>query len=208
MEAKNSFLSFTSNFKLELFMKIGLISDTHGSVKGFRKVLEGPLRDVELILHAGDVLYHGARNPIMEGYNTEGLADEINRLQTPIMIAKGNCDSEVDQLVLNTPIMSPYVFLYVDRKRLMVLHGDHQKESDMEALIHKFCLSVLVHGHSHVARIRRYGKALIVNPGTPTIPNPSSPFKKTVGVLDTAEGTVTIRDIDTNKTVLSEALEL
>lgn len=188
-------------------MKIGLISDTHGSVKSFRKTMEGAFQGVEMILHAGDVLYHGARNPMADGYNTSGLADTINELEIPIMIAKGNCDSEVDQFVLNTPIMSPYVFLYIDKKRIMVLHGDNKKEEDFEGLIRKFCLTLLVHGHSHIPRIRRFENSLIVNPGTPTIPNPSSPFKKTVGVLDTAEGTVTVRDTDTQKAVLTERFD-
>ncbi len=186
-------------------MKIGLISDTHGSVKTFQKALKGPFGGVEMILHAGDILYHGARNPLADGYNTSGLADVINGLEIPIMIAKGNCDSDVDQFVLNTPIMSPYVFLYVDKKRIMVVHGDNKKEEDFEGLIKKFCLSLLVHGHSHAARIRKFENSLIVNPGTPTIPNPSSPFKKTVGVLDTSKGTVTLSDIDTGKAVLTES---
>ncbi len=189
-------------------MKIGLISDTHGSVKSFEQTLEGPFKGVELILHAGDVLYHGAKNPITDGYNTSRLADRINRLKMPIMIAKGNCDSDVDQFVLTTPIMSPYVFLYVDGKRIMVIHGDNKNEEDFEKLIKKFSLSLIVHGHSHIARIRKFENSLIVNPGTPTIPNPSSPFGKTVAIFDTAEGTVAVWDIDTRKVVLTESLEL
>ncbi len=189
-------------------MKIGLISDTHGSVKSFRSVMDGLFRDVELILHAGDILYHGARNPLTDGYNASGLADEINALTVPIVIAKGNCDSDVDQLVLNTPVASPYVFLYIEGKRIMVLHGHNKKEDDLEGLITRFRLAVLVHGHSHIPRIRRFGNSLIVNPGTPTIPNPSGAFKKTAGVLDTGEGTVTIYDIGTMEAVLSERLPL
>ncbi len=189
-------------------MKIGLISDTHGSVKSFQKSLEGPFKGVELILHAGDVLYHGARNPMADGYNTSGLADRINELEIPIMIARGNCDSDVDQSVINTPLMSPYVFLYVDTKRMMVVHGDNKKEEDFEGLIKKFCLTLLLHGHSHIPRIRKFESSLIVNPGTPTIPNPSSPFKKTVGMLDTSEGTVAIWDIDAQRVVLTESLPL
>lgn len=189
-------------------VKIGLISDTHGSVKSFRKVMSRLFKGVELILHAGDILYHGARNSMADGYNTSGLADDINALTVPMMIARGNCDSEVDQLVLNTPIMSPYVFLCVDGKRTMVLHGDNRKEEDLEGLITRFRLAVLVHGHSHIPRIRRFENGLIVNPGTPTIPNPSSPFRKTAGLLDTSEGTVTICDIETMEVLLSGSFTL
>ena len=183
-------------------MKIGLISDTHGSVKGFRKVMEGPFRDIEMILHAGDVLYHGPRNPLADGYDTSGLAGEINGLPVPIVIARGNCDADVDQLVLNTPIMSPYAFLQIDGRRLLVIHGDGKSDEDLEHFIRRFDLAVLVHGHSHTARIRKAGKGLIVNPGTPTIPNPSSPYGKTAGVLDSKEGTVKIFDVETAAVVL------
>lgn len=183
-------------------MRIGLISDTHGSARNFRKVLDGPFRNVDLILHAGDILYHGARNPLTEGYDTSGLAKLINGLTVPILIAKGNCDSDVDQLVIDSPIMSPYVLLSIDGKKIMVVHGNAKTEEDLTNLVTRFALTLLVHGHSHVPRIRSLRRELIVNPGTPTIPNPSSPYKKTVGTFDTTDGRVEIRDIDTMKVVL------
>lgn len=188
-------------------MKIGLISDTHGSLKNFEKVLDGPFTGVELILHAGDVLHHGARNPLTDRYNAVALAERINSLEIPIMISRGNCDSDVDQSVLAVPVMSPHVFISVGTRRIMVIHGDSRKEEDLDALIDRFRLNLLVHGHSHIARMRKVGSSLIVNPGTPTIPNPSSPFKKTVGLLDSSEGTVEIRDIETGKVVLEGSFE-
>lgn len=187
-------------------MKIGLISDTHGSAKNFQKALDGPLQGVELILHAGDVLYHGAKNPLSDGYNTVALAEKMNAVGVPILIAKGNCDSDVDQLVLNMPIMSPYVFTYIDGKRIMVVHGDNRKDADFEELIGRFDLALLLHGHTHTPRVKAVGGSLIVNPGTPTIPNPSSPFKKTVGTLDLTTGKVEIHDIDTMAVVLEGRL--
>jgi len=66
----------------------------------------------------------------------------------------------------------------------MVVHGDGKTDGDLEQLVKRFDLDLLVHGHSHIARIKRVDHALIVNPGTPTIPNPSSPYKKTAGVFD------------------------
>jgi len=183
-------------------LRIGLISDTHGSARNFRKVLDGPFKNVDLILHGGDILYRGARNPLKEGYDTSGLAKMINNLTVPILIAKGNCDSDLDQLVIDSPIMSPYVLLSIDDRKIMVLHGDGKTDEDLANLVRRFGLSLLVHGHSHIPRIRNIGDSLIVNPGTPTIPNPSSPFKKTAGTFDTANGRVEIWDIDTMKVVL------
>jgi hypothetical protein len=183
-------------------MKIGLVSDTHGSVKGFRKALEGPFRDVGMILHAGDVLYHGPRNPLADGYNTSALAEQINGLAVPIMIARGNCDADVDQLVLNTPLLSPYAFLQIDGKSILVVHGEGKSDRDLQVLVARFAISVLVHGHTHVPRIKKAGDGLIVNPGTPTIPNPSSSYGKTVGILDTKAGAVKIFDLETGEVVL------
>jgi len=60
-------------------MKIGVISDTHGSLTAWQQVLSGPFQDVDLILHAGDVLYHGPRNPLPEGYQPGQLAEAINQ---------------------------------------------------------------------------------------------------------------------------------
>jgi hypothetical protein len=189
-------------------MKIGLVSDTHGSVKGFRKALDGPFRDVEMILHAGDVLYHGPRNPLADGYNTSTLAEQINGLAVPIMMARGNCDADVDQLVLDTPLLSPYAFLQIDGKKLLVIHGEGKSDAHLETLVARFGLSVLVHGHSHTPRIKKAGGSLIVNPGTPTIPNPSSPYGKTAGVLDTKAGTVTIFDVETGEVVLEGSFDV
>ena len=187
-------------------MKIGLISDTHGSVRAFTKVLDGPFRDVDMILHAGDVLYHGPRNPLADGCSTKGLAERINGLSIPIMIARGNCDADVDQLILDAPLISPYVLLQIDGRKILVLHGEHKRDADFERLIREFGLTVLVHGHSHTPRIRKVDGALIVNPGTPAVPNPSSPYRKTVGVFDTVDGIVRICDIDTGRVVLEAGL--
>jgi hypothetical protein len=124
------------------------------------------------------------------------------------MIARGNCDADVDQLALDAPLLSPYVFLHVDRQGILIIHGEHKNDADFENLIRRFNLAVLVHGHSHTPRIKKVAGSLIINPGTPAIPNPSSPFKKTAGVLDLAEGSARIWDIDTGEIVLEDAFDV
>jgi putative phosphoesterase len=183
-------------------VRIGLVSDTHGSTKSFEKVMSGPFRDVDLILHAGDVLHRGAGSALLERLETNSLAERINSLSIPVLIAKGNCDSEADQGVLKVPIMSPYVFLYVEGRKIMVVHGNGKREEDLEDMMTRFGLALLVHGHSHIARIKKTGAGLIVNPGTPTIPNPSSPYGKTVGVFDLESGIVEVCNVETGEAVL------
>ena len=78
-------------------MKIGIISDTHGSITDFKKAMEY-LEDADKIIHLGDVLNHGPRNPIPEGYDPAGLA-ELLAEDDRFVFVKGNCDSEVDEMV-------------------------------------------------------------------------------------------------------------
>jgi len=112
----------------------------------------------------------------------------------------------VDRLLVDPPIMSPHALVSIDGKEIMVVHGDGKTDRDLANLVARFGLSLLVHGHSHIPRIRSAGNGLIVNPGTPAIPNPSSPFKKTVGTFDTSDGRVEIWDIDTMQVVLEGTL--
>ena len=78
-------------------MKIGIISDTHGHEMAWAHACERFFKGADLILHAGDVLYHGPRNPMKADYNPAGLVARINSCDIPVVIAKGNCDSSVDR---------------------------------------------------------------------------------------------------------------
>ncbi|EQH95423.1 phosphodiesterase [Clostridioides difficile] len=97
-------------------MKIGIMSDTHGSLLYFEKALN-VLSDCDVLLHGGDVLYHGPRNDIPEGYNPKKFIETLNKLEN-IVIVKGNCDADVDQMVIEHPIQSPYVMSQFGEIRL------------------------------------------------------------------------------------------
>ena len=99
-------------------MKIGVMSDTHGSLTYFEKALD-VLSDCDVLIHGGDILYHGPRNDIPEGYNPKGLISKINSLDN-IIIARGNCDADVDQMVINHPIQSPYVMSQFGETRIVI----------------------------------------------------------------------------------------
>ena len=88
-------------------MKIGIISDTHGHEGAWTRACEKFFTGADLILHAGDVAYHGPRNPMKADYNPMGLIERINASEIPVVIAKGNCDSDVDASCLTLPILSP-----------------------------------------------------------------------------------------------------
>jgi putative phosphoesterase len=168
-------------------MRIGVISDTHGDTRGWRAAVEGPFAGAGLILHAGDLLYHGPRNPLTAAYAPPELAELINHAPAPVVIARGNCDSEVDQLVLDFPVQAPYALIVIEGLRIMVTHGTEFGLEDpvpgMRALAERYRLDVLVSGHTHVALLERAGGALLMNPGSPSLPksHAGQPVRQTQG---------------------------
>jgi len=105
-------------------MKIAIISDLHGSLTALEQVLAQlvPWQPDHYLL-LGDLLNHGPRNPVPEGYDPAAVAARLNELAPRIMAVRGNCDSEVDQMLLHFPITAPYNQLLVDGRRWFVSHG-------------------------------------------------------------------------------------
>ncbi len=104
-------------------MKLGVISDTHGSVKAWRAAMAGPLGGVDFLLHAGDFLYHGPRNPLPEQYSPRELAELINSSRVPILAARGNCDADIDQVLVKWPLQPQYAVAQFGDVRVIVSHG-------------------------------------------------------------------------------------
>ena len=96
-------------------MKIAIISDLHGSLSALEQVLAqlAPWQPDHYLL-LGDLLNHGPRNPVPPGYAPAAVAERLNQLAPHIMAVRGNCDSEVDQMLLNFPMTAPYNQLLVD----------------------------------------------------------------------------------------------
>jgi len=150
-------------------MKVGLISDTHGDAAAWRLAL-GVFESCDLILHAGDHLYHGAFNPVLPTYDPRELAREMNECAIPILHARGNCDSDVDQLALKDPIMSPYFFCRLEGLNIMVTHGDGMDHLELVELARGYGARLLVRGHTHSHGIWEHGGVLVCNPGSPSLP--------------------------------------
>jgi putative phosphoesterase len=174
-------------------MRIALMSDTHGSVTAFNKSVQ-LVQNCDFILHAGDVLYHGPRNPLPEGYDPKELADAINKLDVPFICAAGNCDATVDQAMLSVPIQAPYASVFVENIRILVTHGHESTEVDLFHLAEKWNINVVITGHTHVKRIEKRGKTTFINPGSCALPKDGIPsigliedFKITLINLDSGE---------------------
>lgn len=164
-------------------MKIGIMSDSHGNVSAFREAME-ILKDVQIILHSGDILAPGPKNPILDGYNPPNLSDEINKSEIPFIFAKGNCDSDVDDMLINFPVQSPYAFVVIDGIRILVEHGHRHNDEGRIEIAKRMKIDIVISGHTHIPKLERAGNILLVNPGSISIPL-GGVKDRTVGILDT-----------------------
>ncbi len=180
-------------------MQIGLISDTHGNLEGWRRAWDLVLHDADIIVHCGDVLYHGPKFSPVPGYAPRELAQAINQAPVPVLIARGNCDSEVDQLVLDVPLQQPYVLVQWGEVRLLSTHGHLISVEEMIKLARKWRVNYLVTGHTHLPLVRKIGELVHINPGTVTYPLAEDEHLRrlTCGVIE--DGNVRILDIDSGK---------
>ncbi len=178
-------------------MKIGIISDTHGSVECWRMAFEKFFSEADLIFHAGDVLYHGPRNRMTDGYRPAQLVEEIEQCNVPIIAARGNCDSEVDASVLSIPLASPYAFAFVNGKRIVITHGHFTETQEEKAgMAARFKADILISGHTHVSDLKRVGGTIFLNPGSPSL-SKREDGRSTVALMD--ERFVAVHDVFTGE---------
>lgn len=153
-------------------MKLAIISDIHGSIHALEQVLnqlEPWQPDHYLLL--GDLLNHGPRNPLPQGYDPIAVAERLNRLAPQIIAVRGNCDSEVDQMLLRFPITAPHNQLLIDGRRWFVSHGHlyHPDEIPLPAG------SLFLSGHTHLPVLEWQGEKVLMNPGSICFPRGELP---------------------------------
>lgn len=155
-------------------MKIGVISDTHGSVLSWEKSWE-ILKNSDIIIHCGDLFNHGPGNPLPEKYSPKELLNIFNNLKIPLLISKGNCDSEVDEFFLNIPLSYPYLFYQINEIRILCSHGHIFKKDQWIEIGKKWKINILISGHTHIPVIEKMENILILNPGSPSLPKEKIP---------------------------------
>ena len=149
-------------------MKIMIASDLHGSLYYGRKLFDRfEAEKPALLMLLGDLLYHGARNALPEEYSTISLTGLLNSYKDRILAVRGNCDAEIDQTVLEFPIMSDYLMTWVDGRKWFLTHGHIYNEHRM--LPHDPG-DVLLHGHTHLKALQKVDDFYFVNPGSVSIP--------------------------------------
>ncbi|MDI9441666.1 MAG: phosphodiesterase [Firmicutes bacterium] len=176
-------------------MMIGIISDTHGSTKAWRDALAGPFQGADQIWHCGDFLYHGARNPLPEGYNTQELAELLNSCPIPVLAVRGNCDSEVDQMVLNVALQSPFFLAEHAGGRVLVTHGHHYGPEMIAQMAQLYQIKLWISGHTHEPVLEERNGTIFLNPGSSSLPKGEKP-RRSVALL--RPDAVELFDLDDN----------
>lgn len=154
-------------------MKYFVISDIHGSSLYLDKALKAfDLEQADQILILGDILYHGPRNDLPLGYAPKEVISMLNPLKEKIIAVRGNCEAEVDQMVLDFSCMDDYKIIDLGFKKIFMTHG-HLYNINKMPPIEKG--DILLHGHTHIPAWTKYGNDnLYLNPGSITIPKENS----------------------------------
>lgn len=174
-------------------MKIGVISDTHGDAASWEIIWERDFSSCDVIIHAGDVLYHGPRNPIKPEYAPAKLAQSINDCSVPILIVQGNCDAYVDSMVLNIPIVNAPLYTQVAGQNFIVHHGHDLKECDVELLVKKYQADFFITGHTHIPILELRNNYCYINPGSSSLPKNESKEATYVIIED---GLVSLKNLE------------
>ena len=153
-------------------MKWLIASDIHGSAVYCEKLLMAFGKEqADRLLLLGDLLYHGPRNDLPEGYDPKKVISLLNSMKDRILCVRGNCDTEVDQMVLHFPILAEYALLPVGNRLIFVTHGHHFHEQNLPPLCEG---DILLAGHTHVPKCEEHESYIYMNPGSVSIPKKES----------------------------------
>ena len=155
-------------------MKWMIASDLHGSAYYCRKMLEAFEREgADRLFLLGDLLYHGPRNDLPREYAPKEVIPLLNGKKEVLLCVRGNCDAEVDQMVLEFPVLADYAVLPVGQRLIYATHGHIYHVKNLPPLAPG---DVLLHGHTHVPDWTEFGQGnLYLNPGSVSIPKENSP---------------------------------
>lgn len=153
-------------------MKLMIASDIHGSEYYSIKMINRFLDEkCDKLLLLGDILYHGPRNDLPKDYAPKKVIELLNKHSDKIFCVRGNCDSEVDQMVLDFPIMAEYCLLNFGNKNIYATHGHNFNKDNMLKLNRG---DILLHGHTHVPVCEEFEDFIYMNPGSVSIPKENS----------------------------------
>ena len=176
-------------------MAVLIASDIHGSALYCEQLLDLMKKEkMEDLILLGDILYHGPRNDLPEGYAPKKVVAMLNPLKDHILCIQGNCDAEVDQMVLDFPIIGGFQIKNFYGRRLFLTHGHHYniKEKPDRDLLD--AADYVIYGHTHIPLKKQADGIWYLNPGSVSIPKEGSQR----GCIKMTENEIQWLDLDGN----------
>ena len=171
-------------------MKLMFVSDIHGSSHWLDRALDKAREEQpDQIVLLGDYLYHGPRNPLPDGYDPQRVANTLNRHKHNIVAVRGNCDAEVDQMLLEFPMMADYAMILHEGRRIYITHGHGFNIDRLPPLQDN---DVFIQGHTHIPVADRKNGVFVLNPGSIALPKDNYPHS--YGIL--ADGEFIVKDFN------------
>ncbi len=174
-------------------MKLVFASDLHGDIACTRRLFEVyDQENADKLILLGDLLYHGPRNDLPSHYAPKEVITLLNSRKDELCTVRGNCDTEVDQMVLEFPIFADYMLMLEKGKTLFITHGHHHNTQTPPPLKEG---DILIHGHTHILTVIPFGNGnLYINPGSVTLPKENNPKS----YMTYENGIFIIKDMDMN----------
>ena len=176
-------------------MKFIIASDIHGCAPACRKLLDSfAASGADRLILLGDLLYHGPRNDLPEGYDPKAVITMLSEYADRLFCVRGNCDTEVDQMVLPFPIMAETALLFVDGREWFACHGHRTGANPSTGDLPRLpASSVILSGHTHVPVLEENADGILLfNPGSVSIPKGG--FPASYGVYE--DGKFAVRSLD------------
>ncbi|EFE95569.1 phosphodiesterase [Serratia odorifera] len=181
-------------------MKLMFAADLHGSLSATEQLVQRFAQSgADWLILLGDLLNHGPRNALPDNYQPAQVAEQLNRLADRIIAVRGNCDSEVDQMLLSFPIDTPWQQAIWQKRRLFLTHGHLYHPSAPPPLS---AGDVLAYGHTHLPQAERQGDIYCFNPGS--IGMPKGGFPASYGLLQ--DDILRVIALQSGKTIAEVAL--
>ncbi len=154
-------------------MKWMIASDVHGSALWCERMLAAAeAAGARRVLLLGDLLYHGPRNDLPEDYAPKRVIAMLNALQPRPLCVRGNCEAEVDQMVLGFPVLADYALLPLGERMIYITHGHVFNKENLPPMK---AGDILLHGHTHVPACEACSGIVYMNPGSVSIPKNGTP---------------------------------
>ncbi len=181
-------------------MKLLIASDIHGSARWCEALLKRiDVEKPDRVLLLGDLLYHGPRNDLPDEYAPKKVIEMLNARREEFLCVRGNCEAEVDQMVLKFPVMADYSALFIENHLIYATHGHHFNEDNPPALQKG---DFLLCGHTHVSCCHRHEDFTYLNPGSTSIPKNGTPHS--YAILE--NGVMTWFDLSGDQAYMQEKL--